>query len=80
MLQNAHLDAIIARETYAEILAALSPKQLAVIALRLDDISFLEAERYLGISKGCSYERMKTVRRNLPQRFPHLSTMLEGDS
>ena len=79
MRPNPILDAIIARETFGEMLAALTPRQLAVVALRLDGLSFLAVEDMLGLSRGCTYERMKGPRHRLPKLFPHLTTMLRGD-
>lgn len=80
MNPNPILDRIIARETYAEMLATLTPQQLAVVALRLDGLSWIAAEQVLGITRGCAYQRMLGPRHRLPQQFPHLLTMLGGDS
>ena len=76
MNPNPVLDAIIARETFAEMLASLTPQQLAVVALRLDGLPFLIIDQYLGISRGCGYERIKSARQRLRERFPHIQTML----
>ena len=70
MLSNPHLDALIAKETYREMLAALTPKQLAVVALRLDGLSFLAAGEILGLSRSSVYQRMLTPRHRLPETFP----------
>ncbi len=80
MIRNPHLDALIAKETFSEMLATLTAKQLAVIAFRLDNIPYDATGELLGLSRNCVYERLKTPRRNIPELFPHVKTLLEGDS
>ena len=77
MLTNPHLDNLIQKETFAEMLASLTPKQLAVVALRLDDLSYQDTERALGLTRGCVYGRLVTARTHIPELFPHVQTLLE---
>jgi DNA-directed RNA polymerase specialized sigma24 family protein len=76
-LDNAPLARIIALETCAEMLAALKPHELAVVALRLDGIPFNTAGAILGLTKQATQWRMKTARQRLLQRFPHIETLVE---
>ena len=80
MISNPHLDAMIAKETYQEMLAALTPKQLAVVALRLDGLSFDATGELLGLSRGSVHQRMLGPRHRLPETFPHLQKRFGGDS
>ena len=80
MLHNEHLDAIIARETFAEILATLTPKQLAVVAMLLDGLPQQESGEILGLTRNCAYERLRFARGRIKTRFPHVTTLLECDS
>ena len=79
MIHNPHLDALIAKETYIDMLAALTPKQLAVIALRLDNLGFDATGEILGLTRSCVYQRMLGPRRKIPELFPHVETLLECD-
>ena len=80
MLQNPHLDNLIAKETFSEMLATLTPKQLAVVALRLDRIGYEHVGEILGITRSCAYQRMLAPRRRIPEHFPHVKTLLDGES
>ena len=79
MITNPHLDNLIAKETYAEMLDQLTPRQLAVIALRMDEISFEAAGEILGIPRGNVYQRMVVARRRIQDCFPHVRSLV-GDS
>lgn len=74
---NPTLDNLIARETCAEMIAALKPHELAVVALRLDGIPFNTAGAILGLSQQATHWRMKTARQRLLQRFPHIERMVD---
>ena len=71
MITNDHLDSLIARETFAEMLAVLSPKQLAAVAFRLDGYPNKETGEILGITRNCVWERIKYARKNITTHFPH---------
>ena len=77
MTPNAHLDHLIAKETYAEMLAALTPRQLAVVALRLDDIPFDITGEILGLTRNTTYMRMRHARHRLQVLFPHIRSRVE---
>jgi DNA-directed RNA polymerase specialized sigma24 family protein len=79
MNENPVLDAIIARETYTELLAELRPRELSVVALRLDGLPFDVAAELIGISRQAVYQRLAPARNRLKSRFPHIQTLLEGD-
>ena len=77
MTPNAHLDHLIAKETYAEMLAALTPRQLAVVALRLDEVPYNITGEILGLSRNTTYMRMRHARHRLRVLFPHIRSRLE---
>ena len=70
MLPNAQLEKMIAREDYAELLACLTPGQLAVVALRLEDLRYTQVAKLLGLTRQGVYQRMKAARRRLAARCP----------
>ena len=76
MIQNAHLDALIAREQYAAMLDDLTPKELAVVALRLENLPFDFTAELLGLTRQGVYYRMRCARDRLQSRFPHVNTLL----
>ena len=78
MIQNPHLDALVAKESFGEMLATLTPKQLAVIALRLDGLGYDATGEILGLTRSCVYQRMLGPRRKIPEQFPHVQTLLDG--
>ena len=69
MITNPHLDAIIAKETYTELLTMLTPKQLGVVALRLDGLGFDATGEILGLSRSSVYQRMLGPRKHLRHRW-----------
>jgi DNA-directed RNA polymerase specialized sigma24 family protein len=77
-LDNAPMARIIAKENYAEMLAALKPHELAVVALRLDGVPFRTAGAILGLSQQATFWRMKTARQRLLQHFPHIETLVDA--
>jgi len=79
MTPNPHLERLIAKETYTEMLAALTPRQLAVVAIRLDDIPYDIAGEVLGLTRNTTYMRMRHARHRLQVLFPHIRSRV-GDS
>jgi hypothetical protein len=77
MIQNKHLDALCATETYREILGELRPKELAVVALRLDDLQYDDTAVLLGLTRQGVYYRMTTARNRLLDRFPQLRSRVK---
>ena len=73
------LDRIIALENYAEMIEELRPRELAVVALRLEGLTYAAAAELLGISSGAAYARMARARRRLRVLFPHIKRVV-GDS
>ena len=79
MTNNPHLAQLIAQETYTEMLDALTPRQLAVVALRLDEIPYDIAGEILGLTRNTTYMRMRHARHRLQVLFPHIRSRV-GDS
>jgi DNA-directed RNA polymerase specialized sigma24 family protein len=79
MTPNPHLERIIARENYAAMLRGLRPRELAVVALRLDDLPFDFTGEVLGLTRNTAYQRLKAARHLLTVLFPHIRSMV-GDS
>ncbi|MGD9406083.1 MAG: sigma factor-like helix-turn-helix DNA-binding protein [Anaerolineae bacterium] len=73
------LDRIIALENYAEMIEELRPRELAVVALRLEGLTYAAAAELLGITSGAAYARMARARRRLRVLFPHIQRVV-GDS
>lgn len=76
MHPNAHLERMIARETYARMIASLSPKQLATAALLLEDLAPIDAAELLGINNHTVHVRMGRARARLLERFPHVRSLV----
>ena len=72
MIRNPHLEGLIAQESYAELLDSLTPGQLAVVALRLDDLRYDQVAELLGITRQGVYYRMRVARQRLETGCPHL--------
>jgi DNA-directed RNA polymerase specialized sigma24 family protein len=72
MTPNPLLDNLIARENYAELLQELRPKELAVVALRLDGVPILAADEILGLGRNTANERLRRARHRLQVLFPHI--------
>lgn len=71
MSPNPQLEKMIAQEDYAELLACLTPGQLAVVALRLEDLRYDQIADLLGLTRQGVYYRMSVARRRLAARCPH---------
>ena len=72
MIPNPQLENLIAEERYAELLACLTPGQLAVVALRLEDLPYDQIAELLGLTRQGVYYRMQVARQRLAARCPHL--------
>lgn len=73
------LDRMIAFENYVEMMEELRPRELAVVALRLEGLTYSAAAEVLGISSGAAHERVARARHRLRVLFPHI-TRVVGDS
>ncbi len=78
MRTNPHLDHLIAKESFAEMIRVLSPKELTVIALRLDDCPQDFTGEVLGLTRNTGYQRLKSARWRLQKLFPHIRSMVEN--
>ena len=71
-MMNAALNTIIARDRYYRILTCLTPKQLSVVALRLDGLTQAEIARLLGLERSHIYSRLEGAKRRLEVKMPEL--------
>ena len=65
-------------ERYEEILAALTPQQLVIVALRLDGYNLTEIAEVLGLTAGAASGRLNSARARLLARFPELAEQVDG--
>ena len=68
------LDRIIGLETQQEILALLTPKQLAITALVWDGMSYEEIAHEFGVTEQAVGWHIRSARRKILHRFPELET------
>lgn len=61
-------------ERYEEILVTLSPKELAVVALLLEDLQEGDVAELFGIPKATVNSRLCYARKKLRNRMPKLDT------
>lgn len=67
-------------ERYSEMLEALTPRQLVVVALVLDGLTAEQVAEELGLDRRAVYRRLWSARRRLLRRFPDLAGEVEGRS
>ena len=72
------LDRIIGLETTKEILSILTPRQLAVIALRWQGLQSKEIAALLGVSDEVVSMRFVHARRAILRQMPHLAPQIAG--
>lgn len=70
-------DRIISLETQRQILDLLSPKELTVVALRLDGLNQAAIAMLLGMSRSTVCMRLSSAQRKILDRFPELSAWAE---
>ena len=58
---------LIARERFQEVLSALTPCELALVALLMDGLSVADAAELLGISRQAAGRRLARARRRIEQ-------------
>ncbi len=78
MIPRYTLDRVIEKETFAEILACLSPRELVAAALRLEGLSDTEIGALLGISRQAVRQRLLKARRRIIHTRPDLAPALRG--
>jgi DNA-directed RNA polymerase specialized sigma24 family protein len=67
------LDHVVELENFREILEALTPMQLCIVALRLHGVeSYRRAGDMLGLTPGCARMHMVDARRRVLRKFPEL--------
>lgn len=71
-LRNAHLDRMVAMDEMKEILEALTPASLSIVALCMDGLSIREAEKLLGLKPRTGGMRMTLARRKVREKVPDL--------
>lgn len=67
-----NLDRLIALERFGELLAALQPKELAVVALRMDGLNLTEVGLLLGLTRAAVSQRLTLAQRRMVARYPEL--------
>lgn len=72
------LDRVIEKETFAEILACLTPAELLTAALRLEGLSDAEIGALLGISRQAVRQRLVKAQARIIHTKPALAPALRG--
>lgn len=70
------LDRLVARDSFAEIIALLEPEELIIATLRLEELSDAKIGEVLGISKGTVHRRMQQACRRIMQQRPDLGDLV----
>jgi len=70
------LDRLIERETFAEMLALLTPEELVVAALRLEGLSDAQIAALLDIDRSTISHRMQQARERIAAEIPELAATL----
>ena len=78
MSQNEMLDRMCALETFQEILEALTPRQLMLVARRLDLPNYWAVADELGLAHGLVSTHLTAARRRIVERMPELAPEIEG--
>lgn len=78
MSPSGALERVIERETFAEILACLTPEELAVAALRLEGLSDAEIGALLGTSRQAVRQRLTKAQARIAYTRPDLAPALRG--
>jgi DNA-binding CsgD family transcriptional regulator len=75
---NPVLDRIVELETFAEIVARLTPAETAVAVLRADGLSDQEIADALGITRAAVHERIKKAVKRISRQVPEAGHLLAG--
>ena len=67
------LERLVGLERYGEMLGVLTPKQLVVVALRLEGMNGEEIGELLGISRKAVHVRLLGAEKRLVEEFPELA-------
>jgi hypothetical protein len=78
MIPSEALDRVIEKETFAEILACLTPEELAVAALRLEGLSNAGIGTLLGMSRQAVRKRLIKAQMRIIYTRPELAPALRG--
>ena len=77
MISPHPLDRLIEQETFAEIVAMLTPKELVVAALRLEGLSDTQIGTLLGSSPSAVRQRLAQAQMRIVRERPELAVVLE---
>jgi DNA-binding NarL/FixJ family response regulator len=77
MISPHPLDRLIEQETFAEIVAMLTPKELVVAALRLEGLSDTQIGALLGSSPSAVRQRLAHAQMRIVRERPELAVVLE---
>jgi DNA-binding CsgD family transcriptional regulator len=69
---NEQLERLVHLEEYERLLRVFTPKQLVVVALRLDGLKLVEIAEILGVSRMQIWQRLMGARRRLLRAWPDL--------
>ncbi|MFC2037961.1 hypothetical protein ACFLYD_08400 [Chloroflexota bacterium] len=69
---------LIWRETFAEVVAELTPEEVMVAWLRVQSLSDAEIGQRLGLDRERVEGKMLRARRRIAHRLPHLTPLLSG--
>ena len=75
---NPVLDRIVEQETFAEIIARLTPCETAVAVLRADGLDDQEIADALGITRSAVQDRIKKAMRRISRQVPEAGCLLAG--
>jgi RNA polymerase sigma factor (sigma-70 family) len=78
VIPNPKLDAVIATETFREMLETLTPSQFLVVCLRFDGMTNEEIAEALDIPISTVGRRLRRARARLKRKMPELASLLEG--
>lgn len=72
------LDRLVARDSFAEIMALLEPEELIIATLRLEELTDAQIGEILGIPRGAVNQRMHQASQRIMQQRPDLGDLLAG--
>ena len=70
------LDRLVARDSFAEIIALLEPEELIIATLRLEELTDAQIGEILGIPRGAVQHRMQQACRRIAQQRPDLGDLV----
>jgi RNA polymerase sigma factor (sigma-70 family) len=77
-MRDPRLDAVIASETFREVLDTLTARQFVVVALRFDGLTDDQIAQSLHISEHAVRERLRRARLRILRRIPELADVLDS--